>query len=200
MTEFESAPLVRAAGDLWPQATRARFLEAVADGTLPPAALARWLTQDYLFARGLASFQAILTARAPRPALRLLIDGLSALEAELAWFEGHAARLGLDLAGAPHPVGRRYVDFLIASAYVRPVPVLLAILFGVEVAYLAAWSALRPEGPHAEFVQRWSSPAFRGYVRGLRALAEAEPHPDQQAAFDEVLRHERDFWQMAWEV
>ena len=62
MREFEESPMVAGSGDLWRQATRAEFLSAIGDGTLPEDAFRRWLAQDYLFARGLTTFQAIATA------------------------------------------------------------------------------------------------------------------------------------------
>lgn len=193
------SPWVAAAGDLWRQATRARFLDAVADGTLPTEAFHRWLVQDYAFARGLMSFQAVMTAKAPRAAHGLLISGLTALDAELTWFEQHAGRLKLELHGPPHPVCRRYVDYLIAAAYTQDFGVLAAILLGVEAAYLAAWSALPTTGAYAEFMERWSSPRFAEYVGRLLKLAGEHEHPGQQPAFNAVLRHERDFWRMTWE-
>jgi formylaminopyrimidine deformylase / aminopyrimidine aminohydrolase len=199
MHEFDRSALVIGAGGLWTQGTRGRFLDAVAVGSLPAEAFHRWLVQDYLFALGLTSFQAILSAKAPRAAHGLLIGGLAALHAELAWFEQHTERLQLDLHSSPHPICRRYVDFLLAAAYMRPVPVLLAILYGVEVSYLAAWSALGAQGPYAEFIARWSTPQFAEYVRGLLALVTRHPDPGQQEAFDDVLRHECDFWRMTWE-
>ena len=143
MREFEESPLVVGSGDLWQQATRAKFLSAIGDGTLPEEAFRRWLAQDYLFAKGLTSFQAIVTAKAPREPQRLLIAGLSALDEEMDWFESSAADRGVDLGVGAHPICRRYVDFLIASAYSQPFEVSLAILYGVEVSYVVAWSGQR---------------------------------------------------------
>lgn len=82
------------------------------------------------------------------------------------------------------------------SAYTEPIAVLLAILFGIEVSYLAAWSALKPEGVYKEFIERWSNPHFVEYVAKLQDLAEKHPHEGQQSAFDQVLELERDFWRM----
>ncbi len=109
----------------------------------------------------------------------------------LAW------RVELDIP--PHPTCRRYADFLIQCAYTEPCPVLLAILFGVEASYLAAWSALAPAGPYAEFIERWASSDFAAYVGALGALAERHPHAAAQEHCNEVLTHEREFWKMSWE-
>ncbi len=196
---WAEASLIRGAGPLWQEATRSPFLNSLADGSLPAKAFQRWLSQDYLFAKGLTTFQAILVSKAPRDCHRPLISGLAALDGEMEWFEAHARRLQIGLDVPPHPICRRYIDFLIQCGYGEPYPVLLAVLFGVEVSYLAAWSTLPREGPYAEFIERWSSAAFIDYVSALRVLAERYPHEEAQRVFDAVLRHERDFWKMAWE-
>ena len=199
MYVLEESSLIAAAGDLWPQATRAAFLDAIAEGQLPEEAFRRWLAQDYLFAKGLTSFQAVAAAKTPRGSQSLLIQGLVAMDHEMDWFEANAAKMRIDLSVEPHRVCRRYVDYLIAASYAQQFEVLLAILFGVEASYPVAWSRLKPEGPYAQFIERWSSQHFVEYVQGLRDLAERHPHPRQQDDFNEVLRHERDFWSMTWE-
>lgn len=199
MREFLDSRFVRSAAELWPEATDAEFLRAVGNDTLPEEAFHRWLVQDYLFARGLTAFEGVAVAHTPRPAQKALIAGLGAMSGELDWFEEHAAERGLNLNAQPHPVCKAYIDFLTAAAYTQPYPVLLAILYGVEVSYLCAWSALEARGSYAEFIQRWSNEDFADYVRDLLQLAEEHEHPQQQEYFDEVLRHEAAFWRMTWE-
>ena len=150
---FEKSRLATGAGELWRRGVTARFLDAVGDGSLPEEAFRRWLVQDYLFVQGFTRFLALAASRTPRPAQSTMIGGLAALDAELAWFEGHAEARGLDLGAAAHPTCRRYVDFLVASAYTKPVEALLAILYGVEVAYTVAWGKLETTGPYAEFIE-----------------------------------------------
>jgi thiaminase/transcriptional activator TenA len=191
--------LVRSAGPLWDAATCSPFLDALAAGSLGEDAFRRWLAQDYCFAKDLMAFQAILLAKAPRDCHKPLIEGLAALDRELGWFESHAGRLQVDLDVPPHATCRRYTDYLLRSAYTQPYPVLLAILFGVEASYLAAWSALATSGPYAEFIERWSNADFASYVSELDALAQRHPHEAAQEHFNEVLLHEREFWKMSWE-
>jgi formylaminopyrimidine deformylase / aminopyrimidine aminohydrolase len=191
--------LVRNAGPLWDEATRSPFLDALATGRLAADAFRRWLSQDCLFANDLMAFQAILLAKAPRDWHKPLLGGLAALDQELDWFESSAARLQVDLDILPHPTYRRYTDFLMRCAYTQPCGVLLAILFGVEASYHAAWSALAPSGPYAEFIKRWSNPDFGAYTTTLGGLAERNLQEAAQEHFNEVLAHERDFWKMAWE-
>jgi formylaminopyrimidine deformylase / aminopyrimidine aminohydrolase len=191
--------LIRDAGRLWGEATRPLCLDAVAAGTLAANAFQRWLAQDYLFAKDLMAFQALLLTKTPRDCHAPLIGGLAALDKELGWFESHGARHQVDLDVASHPTCRRYTDFLIRCAYTQPYQVLLAMLFGVEAAYLTAWSALPPSGPYAEFIERWSSSDFAAYVSALGGLAERHPHDAAREHFNEVLAHEREFWRMSWE-
>jgi len=191
--------LVRNAGPRWDEATRSPFLDALAAGSLAEDAFRRWLAQDYLFAKDLIAFQAVLLAKAPRDCHNLLVGGLTALDKEMAWFESHAVRLQVNLDIAPHSTCRRYTDFLMRCAYTQPSPVLLGVLFGVEASYLAAWSALLPSGPYAEFIERWSSAEFAKYVAALGELANRHPHEAAQEHFNEVLAHEREFWKMSWE-
>ena len=193
------AELIQKAGSLWEEATTSPFLEAVATGDVSPVVFGRWLSQDYLFATELTAFQAVVVSKVPRACHKPLIQGLVALDAELAWFESHARRLQLELSVSAHPGCRRYTDFLLHSAHTERYPLLLAILFGVEASYLAAWSALAGEGPYTEFIERWSSEAFKDYVLSLRRLAENNSDPAQQEAFNRVLEFEHDFWTMAWE-
>ncbi len=196
---IERSPRVLGAGKLWPEATSGEFLSAIRDGNLPSEAFQRWLIQDYAFAKGLAAFQAIAVARTPRPAQKVLIAGLSSLDAELDWFEQNAQRQELDLNAATHPTCRQYVDYLVASAYTQPLEVLLPILYGVEASYLCAWSALEASGPYAEYIERWSNTLFVGYLAELLGICDRGPDEIQQRHFNEVLRHEPDFWCMTWE-
>lgn len=197
--EFARSRLALGAGELWERGTRARFLDAVGDGTLPEEAFSRWLAQDHRFVEDLARFVAQTIARGPIDGRSVLVRGLAALDAELDWFASHARERDLDLDIPTHPTCRRYTDYLISAAYSRPPEVLLAILYGVEVAYTVAWGRIEATGPYAEFIERWTHPDFRIYVDELRALADAHPHPEQQNHFDRVLRHEEAFWRMTWE-
>jgi thiaminase/transcriptional activator TenA len=188
--------------DAWRAATRHPFLAAVRDGTLPAAAFATWLAQDYLFVGDLLVFQARLLARAPRPAQAVLATGLVALEAELTWFEQQAERLGLRLATARHPVTAAYHHYLQALDG-APAAVALTALWALERAYLEAWQSAAPGAPdYRAFVDHWTAPAFAEYVAGLErvadaALATGDDAGQAEAAFRRVAELERDFWQMA---
>jgi len=156
--------------------------------------------QDYLFAKCLTAFQAIVLAKALRDCHKALVGGLGALDKELGCLKSHAERLQADLGIPPYLACRRYTDFLLRCAYTEVYPVLIAMLFGVEASYLADWSAFAPVGLAVEFIARWPSAEFAAYGDALGELADRHPHEAAQQHFNEILVHEREFWKMSWQA
>ena len=196
-----AAALVARSADLWSAATRHPFLDAVREGTLPPRAFDTWLAQDARFVADLLAFQARLLARAPRAAQAVLVGGAAALVDELTWFEGLAARRGLDLDATPLPATEAYAA-LLDRLDGAPYPVAVTALWALERVYLEAWGHAAPgDADTREAVAHWTAPGFDAYVAGLEALADdavAElPQEEMDRVFGEVLGQERDFWQMA---
>lgn len=190
------AELLRRHPDAWRGATAHPFLQAVRDGSLPPAAFDTWLVQDARFVADLLRFQARLLARAPRPAQAVLAGGVGALVEELAWFEQQAAARGLDLTAPALPATAAYAE-LLDRLDGAGVPTALTALWTIERTYLDAWSAAAPGAPaYREFVEHWTVPAFAGYVTGLEEAADAAGGADD-ALFLEVVAAETAFWQMA---
>ncbi|HLZ68721.1 MAG TPA: TenA family transcriptional regulator [Dehalococcoidia bacterium] len=192
---------------LWQQATRHPFLDGVRDGSLPAAALDRWLVQDERFVDALLRFQAALLPRAPRPDQLVIAQGLLALAEELHWFEGIARERGLQLGAPLLPACREYIAYLdeLTAEPGASYPTLITALWTAERAYFDAWQGARPGAPaFRAFVEHWTVAAFAEYVAGLaqaadRALAAA---PEEQrggaAAFRRVAALEQGFWQMAF--
>ncbi|GAB3320584.1 hypothetical protein GCM10027451_41360 [Geodermatophilus aquaeductus] len=191
--------LVRHA-DAWTRATRSPFLDAVRDGSLPPAVFDTWLVQDAHFLGDLLRFQARLLARAPRPAQAVLAGGCVALVGELDWFGRVAAARGLDLDAPQLPATIAYGD-LLYRLDAADVGTALVALWAVERAYLDAWSAARPGAElYRPFVEHWTTPAFAAYVAGLEAAADGaavdDAGADDAAVFLEVAEAEAAFWEM----
>lgn len=179
----------------WRSATRHPFLEAIRDGSLPPAAFRAWLQQDYVFVADLLRFQAMLLSIAPRAGQAALAAGLAALEGELGWFEQQAEHMHLPLAVKRHPVTEAYRQRLMSHAGDWTSGI--TALWTGERAYLESWSGVAPSAPaYHEFVQHWTHPDFREYVRELEALVDAGGADD--AAFLAICKLEHDFWEMAW--
>ncbi len=189
----------------WREAIHHPFLEAVGKGTFPEGAFEAWLAQDYLFASDLLVFQARLLARTPRPAQAVVTGGLAAVEAELGWFEEKAREQGLNLETPRHPTAAAYRDLMMVLDQ-ETYTVAVTALWAIEQAYLEAWRGAAPGHPdYREFVEHWTTEEFAEYVAGLRGAADAAletagegERKQAEAAFLEVSRLERDFWEMAW--
>lgn len=193
--------LIRGDPNLWHDATHHAFLDEVRNGTLAPAAFARWLAQDYHFGVALTRAEARYLAGAPREDLALLANGVQAMVAELDWFEHKAAERGIDLDVPLHATARAYIDYLHALTY-APYPAQLTALWALERAYLEGWQTALPGAPaFREFVERWTSEAFSAYVEALESAANrvlAQAGDVAREAFRWVATYERAFWQMAY--
>ncbi len=198
---MKAKDLIEGDAELWHAATHHTFLDEVRDGTLAPAAFARWLSQDYHFAVALICTEARALACAPREDLELLVGGIQAMVAELDWFESKASERAIDLDLPLHRTARAYIDYLCALAD-EPYSVQLIALWALERAYLEGWRTARPGAPaFREFVERWTSDAFATYVGALEAAANRAigrgGNPEREA-FRWVAKYEKDFWEMAY--
>jgi thiaminase len=106
------------------------------------------------------------------------------------WTEGTQAKF-LDAirdGNLPHEAFQRWLvqDYLFVSGL-------------TSFQAIAAASSPANQGPYADFIDRWSNEHFVAFVRELERLSRENPHIAQQGSFNEVLRHEREFWRMTWE-
>jgi formylaminopyrimidine deformylase / aminopyrimidine aminohydrolase len=188
----------------WRAATVHPFLAGVRDGSVPADSFDRWLAQDYLYAQALVRTQCRIAAGAPIEDVGLLAGGVVATVGELRWFEQMAARRGVALDASMHPTTRAYCDFLQALTY-SAYPAQMTALWALERSYLESWDGARPGAqPYREFVERWTTDAFRSYVRDLELAVD---HQLQASASEEaraaeesflwVVHYERGFWDMA---
>jgi thiaminase len=188
----------------WQAATVHPFLAGVRDGSLAADAFDRWLAQDYRFAQALVRAQSRIAAGAPFADVGLLAGGVVATVGELGWFEGMAAGRGLALDAAVHPTTRAYCDFLLALPY-SAYPAQITAIWALERSYLESWEGVRPGAqPYREFVERWTTDAFRSYVDDLQAAVDrqletavGEQAREAEDVFVWVTYYERGFWDMA---
>jgi thiaminase/transcriptional activator TenA len=188
----------------WEAATVHPFLAGVRDGSLPADSFDRWLAQDYLFAQALVRAQSRIAAAAPLADVGLLAGGVVAIVGELGWFEEMAARRGLALDAPMHPTTRAYCDFLLARSY-SAYPAQITAIWALERTYLESWDGARPGAqPYREFVERWTTDAFRSYVGDLQAAVDrqletavGEPAREAEGAIVWVAHYERGFSDMA---
>jgi formylaminopyrimidine deformylase / aminopyrimidine aminohydrolase len=188
----------------WQAATVHPFLAGVRDGSVPEDSFDRWLAQDYLFAQALVRAQSRIAAAAPLADVGLLAGGVVATVGELGWFEEMAARRGVALDAPIAPATRAYCDFLLAVTYAA-YPAQITAIWALERTYLESWEGAHPGAqPYREFVQRWTTDAFRSYVGDLQAAVDrqleasvGEPAREAEEVFVWVTRYERGFWDMA---
>ncbi len=171
------------------------------DGTIAPAAFARWLAQDYHFGVALTRTEARILASAPREDLELLAGGVQAMVAELDWFERKASERGIDLNVPLHPTARAYIDYLHALTH-EPYSVQLTALWALEFAYLEGWRTGLPGAPaFRESVEHWTNDGFAAYVAALEAATNrvlAQGGDTQRQTFRRVAKYEQAFWEMAY--
>ena len=181
-----------------PGITAHPFIAAAADGSLPVEAFNRWLVEDHFFVVGFRRFVGRLVSIAPTEEARDVVAGtFGPLQAELDLFRREAAARGLDLDAEPCPTNLGYTSFLAASVD-DGWDVALTVLYGAELAYYEAWSAVRAgaqaaQSPYWAFIDNWSSPAFGEWVGSLERLLPPAT-PAMSAAFDRVVRFEARFW------
>jgi|GEM_PF-99715 len=194
---------------LWEQIREHRFLARTRDGTIPDETFAIWLRQDYLFVEAAIPFIAALIPRAPTEHWSALSGVVAALEKELKLFEERAARVGVDLRGAPPAFTcHAYIQFLLATAHTRSYPEGYTVLYAAERAYHESWLVVRegidPESPWMPFVENWAGEEFAGYVSylggELEKLAQAAGSAERARMTDLyrlTLLYEIAFWEMA---
>jgi formylaminopyrimidine deformylase / aminopyrimidine aminohydrolase len=171
---------------------------------VPEDSFDRWLAQDYLFAQALVRAQSRIAAAAPLADVGLLAGGVVATVGELGWFEEMAARRGVALDAPIAPATRAYCDFLLAVTYAA-YPAQITAIWALERTYLESWEGARPGAqPYREFVERWTTDAFRSYVGDLQAAVDrqhvasvGEQAREAEDAFLWVTHYERRFWDMA---
>jgi thiaminase/transcriptional activator TenA len=188
----------------WQAATVHPFLAGVRNGSLPEDSFDRWLAQDYLYAQTLVRAQSRIAAAAPFADIGLLAGGVIATVGELGWFAEMAAQRGLTLEAPTHPTTRAYCDFLLALTY-SAYPAQITAIWALERTYLESWEGARPGAtPYRQFVERWTTDAFRSYVGDLQAAVDrqlqasvGEQAREAEDAFLWVTHYERGFWDMA---
>lgn len=198
--------LLQAHSQQWQDATVHPFLTQCKTGEILSSQFNTWLIQDYLFVVDFTRMAARLLASAPIQHFDVLLGGLNALKDELNWFRDKATERGLDLSAPQQPTCTEYCNLMHRLA-IAPYPVQATAFWAIELAYNQGWQlpGAMPE-PYTEFADRWGNPGFTEYVKLLEQQADevlrSAPLEEQQAAeaaFLNVARLEKDFWQMAYE-
>ncbi|KAL4916318.1 hypothetical protein BDW62DRAFT_186520, partial [Aspergillus aurantiobrunneus] len=187
-------------------ATTHPFLRLAGLGQIRKPLLSQWLSQDRLYAQTYVRFIGLLLAKVQLPStpsskneptihekiLDVLIDALTNIRTELAFFEEVAAEYHLDLSAVPGglegqgqgqegvsaaPITQAYIDmFMSAGSPGASLLEGLVVLWATEVCYLRAWrfagSFLEQGGGEdldggalrKRFIPNWASEEFEMFV------------------------------------
>ena len=203
------------AGALWTDYVEHPFVRGLGDGTLPPVAFRRYLTQDYLF---LVHFvRAYALAGYKSTALADLADAASAMTALLAETRMHVAFCaGWDLSEAAMSAEPEAIETIAYTRYVfergtaGDLLDLQAALAPCVHGYAEVGTALADRAtagnPYAAWIEAYAGPEYQVAARkaaeafdriGQRLGATARM-AELQAGFDTAVRLETAFWDMGW--
>jgi thiaminase/transcriptional activator TenA len=191
--------------EVWQSATVHPFLSSCRSGEIHPHQFNTWLVQDYLFVVDFTRMAARLLADAPIHHFDTLLAGLAALKDELNWFREKAIERQLNLEQYRHPTCTEYCGYM-ASLALTPYAVQATAFWAIEAAYNQGWqNPGHMVPPYDEFADRWGNAGFTDYVELLAQQADealqSAPNSIQkqaEAAFQEVAKLEKEFWQMAF--
>ena len=80
----------QALGPLWPRALQPAFVKACANSTITGEQFNKWVQQDYYFVIAFTRLVGQILSKAPVEHFEGILQGLSALSNELAWFRVNA--------------------------------------------------------------------------------------------------------------
>ena len=184
------------------------FVQGIGDGSLPHPRFAGYIGQDAFYLQAFARAYAIAAAKAPDwIGFRELHELAGGVLQELELHEGVATTWGLDLEQiTPGPTTRRYIDFLLATAWSQEIGVTVAAM--TPCMRLYAWIGQQLAGqqraPHAysDWVQTYGSADFEQLAVRLERLLDryAQDNPTVADAYRYAMHCERDFFQAAWDA
>jgi len=178
------------------------FVRGLGDGTLPSAAVRRYVAQDAFFLRAFLRAYALALAKcADEPHQRTLYELMGGVLDELRLHAAYAARLGIDLHDvAPLPAAQAYTDFLHETAWRAPLGEIIAAMTPCLRLYAWLGTALAPQNrpghPYGDWIETYSGAAFGELADRLDALldATADDTPAVRAAYRRAMECELAFF------
>ncbi|KAF9010089.1 hypothetical protein BDQ17DRAFT_999068 [Cyathus striatus] len=173
------------------------FLCSAGAGTLPPARLALWLSQDRIYAaHAYPKFIGKLISQIPfehthgilsqeeqdnQRIFKVLVYCLQNIVREVGFFKDTADRWGLDMEGWKERKGTRDYTAEMARVSEKGIKDGLVFLWAMERVYLDAWTFVQsqlklnsapPDSALSSFASNWSSPEFVEFVDDLAKLVD----------------------------
>lgn len=194
---------------IWKKLLSHPFLESIYKQEILDDTFAHWVRQDYIFVREAIPFISLMIGRAPLNLRSQLADIIVMLVKELEMFEKMASEHGINLEDArPAPTCHAYLQYLYATADIRPIEESFTVLYAAEKAYYDSWKTvknyLQSKSKWQAFIDYWSSDDFGKYVKWIESelnkLAEDLPESKLAKMEEQYLttaRYEYLFWTMA---
>jgi thiaminase/transcriptional activator TenA len=183
------------------------FVQGIYDGTLPKETSAYYVGQDAFFLDAFARAYSIAAAKAPTwEAFKTFHELAGGVLQELQLHESYALEWGVSLqAVQPGSATRRYIDFLLATAWSQEVGVTAVAMAPCMRLYAYIGQALAaqgiPEHHYGDWVRTYSSDDFEPLATQLETLVNqySPDTPLVRETFRYAMECERDFFEAAWQ-
>ena len=188
------------------------FVQGIGDSSLPKAKFAYYVGQDAFFLESFARAYSVCAAKAPNAeAFGVFHDLAGGVLEELKLHGGYAQDWDVDLSKVtPGVTTRRYVDFLVATAWSQDIGVTAAAMAPCMRLYAYLGQQLAkdgvPEHSYSDWIKTYSEGFFEDLASQLEALLEQYGQANDtvrqaaQGAYAYAMQCELDFFQAAWEA
>ncbi|MEB3294283.1 MAG: TenA family protein [Synechococcales bacterium] len=183
-----------------------RFVQGIADGSLPKPKFAYYVEQDAFFLESFARAYSVAAAKTPDwQGFKIFHDLADGVLQELQLHQGYAKAWEVDLQKAePGTATRHYTDFLSAIVWSQEVGVTTAAmlpcmqLYGFLGQQLAASGI--PDHAYADWIRTYSSDEFTPLVEQLVELSDRYTldTPTVQSVYRYAMQCELNFFEAAW--
>lgn len=183
------------------------FVQGIGDGSLPRARFAWYIGQDAFYLQAFARAYTLAAAKAPDwDSFQELHQLAGGVLQELQLHQGVAARWGLRLDEiTPSATTRRYIDFLLATAWSSETGVTIAAM--TPCIRLYAWlgqqlaTASSSTSAYQDWIQTYASAEFEALAAGLEKLLDRYTldHAIATDAYRYAMQCEHDFFATAWQ-
>lgn len=186
------------------------FVRKLGDGSLDAAVFKNYIAQDAFFLDAFQRAYALALARCrDAEAAATFCDLIAGVREELKLHAAYARELGIDLSRVkPNPACRAYTDFLLATAWRRPVGEILAAmtpcmrLYGFLGTELAQELGGRQSHPYRRWITTYSDEEFHELADRIDWLLDrlAEDTVEVRRNYRYAMQCELDFFSEAQEV
>lgn len=199
---------------IWEAQLEHPFVVELAEGTLDEAAFRTWVEQDYRYLLDYARTFAIAgaTARDESTMTGLFDVAHTILDYEMDLHREFAAGYGLSVADLEAvekaPTCTAYTNFLVRTAYDRPLPIIAAAIYPCGKGYLDVAehmaSMATDDHRYTPWIEKYTSDEFHQAVGWMTDLVDdagerhAGYHDEMERAFLHSARLELEFWEMCY--